>query len=203
MGWRRGGTLDVGVLSLSLVFQAIPSFWLAMLLLLTFGYYIHLFPLRGGISDPGLTPGPNLPYVLSVARHAALPVFTMTLVGSVGYAVLVRSSMIETLGQDYIVTARSKGLREQTILFRHVLRNALLPLVTSLGMRIAGLFGGVVVMELVFSWQGMGLLILEASRGMDYPLMQGVFLFLAVLTIGGNLLADMMCAVVDPRVRMG
>jgi peptide/nickel transport system permease protein len=201
MGWKRGSWLDTGILSASLILRALPSFWLAMILLLIFGYYLDFFPLQGGIADPGLTPGLNAPYILSVIRHATLPIFTMTLAATIGYAVLVRSSMIETLGKDYIVTARSKGLTQRRILFIHVLRNALLPLVTNIGMRLSGLLGGVVVIEMVFSWQGMGLLILEASRAMDYPLMQGAFLLLAIITIASNFLTDMMYVFVDPRIK--
>jgi peptide/nickel transport system permease protein len=145
----------------------------------------------------------NLPYLASVAKHAILPVTTLTVVGIVSNAVLVRTSMIETMGQEYVVVARAKGLHERTILFRHVLRNALLPVVTSLGMRLSGLLGGMVVIETIFSWQGMGMLILDASHSLDYPLMQGIFLLLAILTVSGNLLADLLYGVVDPRVRLG
>jgi peptide/nickel transport system permease protein len=199
--WKRGGRLDVAVLGVSIAFSAIPSFWLALLFLLLFAFYVPILPAYG-MSDPGLVHGLNWPYLSSLARHAALPVGTLTMLGSVQYAILMRSSMIEALGENYIVTARSKGLTERRVLFRHVVRNALLPVVTSLGMRLPGLIGGVVVIESVFSWEGMGQLILSSSRALDYPLMQGVFLLLAALTLAGNLLADVACAALDPRVQL-
>ncbi len=201
-GWHRGGWLDLAMLSLSIVFSAIPSFWMALVLILVFAFYFPLLPAYG-VADAGLRYGLNLPYLSSVARHAVLPVTTLTVVGIVSNAVLVRTSMIETMGQGYVVVARAKGLRERTILFRHVLRNALLPVVTSLGMRLSGLLGGMVVIETIFSWQGMGMLILDASRSLDYPLMQGIFVLLAILTVSGNFLADLLYGIVDPRVRLG
>lgn len=199
--WRRGRWLDYGVLSLAIVFSAVPSFWLALILLLIFGFTWQILPYKG-ITSAGVQAGLNLPYIIDLARHALLPVTVLTLMGAVSYASLVRSSMIETLDHEYITVARAKGVPERLILFRHVLRNALLPLVTSLGMRLAGLVGGMVVIEKVFSWPGMGLLLLDAAAGHDYPLMQGAFLILAILTLGGNLLADLLLGVVDPRVRL-
>ncbi len=199
--WRRGGPLDMTVLGISMVFSSIPSFWFALLLLLLFAFYLPLLP-PYGMAEIGIPRGWNLPFLLSTARHALLPVLSLTVMGIVGYATLVRSSVIETLGQGYIATARAKGLSERQVLFRHVLRNALLPLITSLGMSLAGLLGGVVLIESIFSWKGMGQLILEASRSLDYPLMQGVFLLLAALTLIGNLLADLVYSVFDPRVRL-
>jgi peptide/nickel transport system permease protein len=199
--WRRGSWIDYGVISLAILFSAVPSFWFAMILILLFYFSWNVLP-GMGMTDPSVRAGLNLPYLLSIARHALLPVTVLTVIGLVSYATLVRSSMTETLGQDYVVVARAKGLAERVLLFKHVLRNALLPLVTSLGMRVAGLIGGVVVIEKVFSWQGMGLLLLDAAAGRDYPLMQGAFLVLAVLTILGNLLADVLLVFVDPRVKL-
>ncbi|MBI5028967.1 MAG: ABC transporter permease [Chloroflexi bacterium] len=198
-GWHRGGKIERAILGGAIAFSALPSFWLALLLLLVFAYYAPLFPL-GGMIDPGVSIGLNVPFIASVTRHAILPLVSMTLASIIGYAILVRSSMIEVIGSDYIVVARSKGLNEQKILFRHALRNALLPLVTSIGMKLSALIGGAVIIETIFRWTGMGLLVVESARDMDYPLMQGVFLILASITIVGNLLADVTYSWFDPRV---
>ncbi|HHN93533.1 MAG TPA: ABC transporter permease [Anaerolineae bacterium] len=199
--WKRGGPLDMAVLSTSIVFSAIPSFWFALLLLMVFAFYWPVLPAYG-MTDPNLTPGLNLAYVLSLARHAVLPVGTLATLETMRYAILMRSSMIETLGKPYIIVARSKGLTERMILFRHVVRNAMLPVITSLGMKLPALLGGVVIIESIFSWEGMGQLILTSSRSLDYPLMQGVFLLLAALTLLGNFLADISYALFDPRVEL-
>lgn len=200
-GWHRGGRVEQMILGGAIAFSALPSFWLALLLLLVFAFYIPLFPLYGML-DPGIQPSWSLEFVGNLSQHAFLPLVSMTLAGIIGYAVLVRSSMVEVIGSDYVNVARSKGLNERQILYRHALRNALLPLVTSVGMRLSGLIGGAVIIETIFRWTGMGLLVVEAARDMDYPLMQGVFLVLASITILGNVLADTAYAWFDPRVQL-
>lgn len=199
--WRRGSALEAVVLGASVIFAALPSFWFALLLLLVFAFYIPIFP-AFGMADPILIPGPNWAYILSVLHHAALPVFLMSLTGLVGYAAVVRYSMIDVTGEQYIVVARAKGVPERTLLYKHALRNALLPLVTRLGLSLAGIIGGAVIIETIFSWEGMGLLVVEASRARDYPLMQGTFLILASVTILSNLAADLLYAKLDPRVEL-
>lgn len=198
-GWHRGGTVERAILGGAIGFSALPSFWLALLLQLAFAYYIQLFPLNHMV-DVGIQIGWNLEFLINVAWHSVLPLTSITLAGIISYAILVRSSMIEVIGSDYIDVARAKGLCERQLLFRHALRNALLPLVTSVGMRLSSLIGGVVIIETIFQWTGMGLLTVQAARDMDYPLMQGVFMILATITIVGNLLADVTYAWFDPRV---
>ncbi len=198
-GWHRGGLVERTILGGAIAFSALPSFWLALLLLLVFAYYIPLFPLYGMV-DAGITVGWNLEFFINLAQHAVLPLASMTFAGIISYAILVRSSMVEVIGSDYVNVARAKGLGERQLLFRHALRNALLPLVTSVGMRLSGLIGGAVIIETIFRWTGMGLLVVQAARDMDYPLMQGVFLILASVTILGNVLADVTYAWFDPRV---
>ncbi len=199
--WRRGSALEAVVLGASVVFAALPSFWFALLLLLVFAFYVPIFP-AFGMADPMLIPGPNWSYVLSVLHHAALPVLLMSITGLVSYAAVVRYSMIDVIGEQYIVVARSKGVPEKTLLYKHALRNALLPLVTRLGLSLAGVIGGAVIIETIFSWEGMGLLIVEASRARDYPLMQGTFLILASVTVLSNFAADLLYAKLDPRVQL-
>lgn len=200
-GWQRGGLAERVVLGGAIAFSALPSFWLALLLLLVFAYYWPLFPLYG-MMDPGIKPALSGEFLGSLARHAALPLVTMTMASIIGYAIVVRSSMIEVIGSEYITVARSKGLKEHQVLFRHALRNALLPLVTAIGMRLPGLIGGTVLIETIFRWTGMGLLVVEAARDLDYPLMQGAFLILSLVTILGNFLADILYTCLDPRIQL-
>ncbi len=198
--WRRGGWLDSAVLGAAIVAAALPAFWIALVLSLFLAFYWGVFPAYG-MASPWLRSGWNPSYMLSVAHHAVLPVVSMSIGSAIGYAVLARNSMAETVRQDYVRTARSKGLPENVVMFRHALRNALLPLVTRVGMSMAGLFGGAVLIETIFSWEGMGLLIVEASRSLDYPLMQGTMLIMATVTVISNFIADMAYSRLDPRVR--
>ncbi len=199
--WKRGSAIDAALLGSTIVLSALPSFWFAMLLLLAFAFYYPVLPAYGMI-DPGVTPGFTWEFIGSLSRHAFLPVLILSLMGLVGYAAVVRYSMIDVIGSQYIVVARSKGVPEWRLLYKHALRNALLPLVTRIGMGLAGVIGGAVVIETIFSWEGMGLLVVEAARSFDYPLMQGAFLILATLTLLGNLGADLLYARLDPRVKL-
>ncbi|MDR2090862.1 MAG: ABC transporter permease [Clostridiales bacterium] len=138
--------------------------------------------------------------VMDVAYHSILPLTVISSGGVVGYALTVRNGMIATVSEDYILTARAKGLPERKILFGHAFRNALLPLVTSLGMSLAGIFGGSVLIEKIFSWPGMGQLLLEANDTGDFQLAQAIMLFFAILTIASNFITDLIYHKLDPRV---
>lgn len=197
--WKRGGGLDTLLLSSAIVVSALPAFWIALLLTLFLAFYARIFP-PFGMADPMVQPGFNTRFLLSVAHHAFLPVVSMSIGGIVSYGILVRNSMVETTGEDYVRTARAKGLPPNVVLYRHALRNALLPLVTRIGLSLSGLVGGAVIIETIFSWEGMGLLIVEASRALDYPLMQGTMLMMATITILANLGADLVYSRLDPRV---
>lgn len=198
--WWRGGKLDTSLLALAIIFAAIPNFWFALMLILFFAFSIPIFPPFGMVASH-VNIGFNWVFFKSVAQHAFLPVFTMSIMGMVSYAVLIRNSMIENINADYVRTAKSKGLSSWKVLFRHAFRNALLPLTTRVAMGLATLIGGAVIIETIFSWEGMGLLIVEASRALDYPLMQATMLILAALTITGNFIADIVYVRLDPRVQ--
>ena len=198
--WRRGRFADSALLSAAIVMTAIPSFWFAMVLILIFGFTLRWLP-PFGMMDRGLQMM-SWEMMASVAKHAIMPVTTMAIPGIISYAVLVRNSMVRVIGQDFIRTARAKGASPAVVLYKHAFRNATLPLVTSIGMNLAGLVGGAVVIETIFSWDGMGLLMIEASRSFDYPLMQGVMLILATVTITANFLTDLVYARLDPRVKL-
>lgn len=193
-GWKRGGRIETSLLFLSIITSAVPAFWVALLLIMFFSFSWNILPSQFTTIDPSS--------IISIFKHSILPIFTLATFEAVGYAVLVRNSMVDIIGEDYIRTAKAKGLSSQTVLFKHVFRNASLPLVTSIGLSLAGLVGGTIIIERVFSWDGMGLLLLEASSSYDYPLMQGIMLILATITILANFLTDIVYSKLDPRVQL-
>ncbi|RKX93293.1 MAG: ABC transporter permease [Spirochaetes bacterium] len=200
-GWRNGSKTDRTILSLSLVLYSIPTFAMGILLLLVFGFILLLFPL-GGITTPasGFT---GFMYLKDVLWHMVLPAFSIVLWYVGEYILLTRSSMVEVMDQDYIVTARSKGLRESVILRKHALRNALLPVVTLSGVNFAFAIAGVIEAETVFSWPGIGRLTYDAVMKRDYPLLQGIFLLFAVSVVVANFIVDLIYTRIDPRIKTG
>jgi peptide/nickel transport system permease protein len=198
-GWRRGSKLDVGSLGFGLVLYAMPEFWLGIILLIVFASMLGWFP-TGGI----VTPGANftgIDAVADVANHMALPFLTLTLAFIGEYALIMRSSLLDVMGEDFVNTARAKGLRENDVLRRHVVPNALLPVVTLVALNLGFVVSGAITIETVFSWPGLGLLSFEALRAPDYPLLQGLFLFFSAAVIIANLIADLLYSYLDPRVR--
>jgi len=199
-GWRSGTKTDTVILTISLAMYSIPSFALGLVLLLVFAFLLSIFPL-GGITTPasGFT---GLRQMVDVLWHMILPA-TSVVVWYIGeYVLLTRSAMVEVLGQDYITTARAKGLKESAVLKNHALRNALLPVVTMVGLNLAFAIGGVIEAETVFSWPGVGRLLYDAVMKRDYPLLQGVFLVFAVAVVLANFVVDMIYGFIDPRVKI-
>ncbi|HAA85619.1 MAG TPA: ABC transporter permease [Kosmotogaceae bacterium] len=184
--------------SVAFALNSVPTFWLALLMVMGFAFYLPIFPLQGMIDPLAVTMPERF---FSVLRHAALPWITIFMVTLPSFAVHVRNLTINILGEDFIITAKAKGLKKAQIRKKHVLRNALGPLFSILTLRVAGLVGGSVLIETIFSWRGMGLLVLEASRGSDYPLLQATVLITIILVIVANFVADILQAVFDPRVR--
>jgi len=203
--WRRGSAFDRGSLAVSLALYAMPEFWLGILLLIAFGVGVGplpgLFP-TGGLSTPG-TDMTSLAGVLDVGRHLFLPCLTLTLAYLAEYALVMRSSLLDELGEDYLVTARAKGLRDALVLRRHAVPNALLPTTTLIFLNLGFVVSGAITTETVYSWPGLGLLSYEALRTPDYPVLQGVFLLFSAAVIIANLLADLLYPYLDPRVRTG
>lgn len=189
-------------LSTGLVFLsfAMPSFWLALLLMNLFGVSLHLLPVSGitSIDFEFLSP---LMKVGDVARHLILPVFVSALGGLAGISRYMREGILEVKNADYIRSARARGLSERRVIYRHVLRNALLPIITILGLSIPGLIGGSVIFETIFAIPGMGRLFFESVMGRDYPLIMGLLVLGGIFTLLGNLIADIAYAWADPRVR--
>ena len=176
-----------------------PVFWSGLLLILTFAVIVPIVP-TGGFHD--IARGARgFAYALDVAHHLILPAFTLALIYLALYTRLSRASMLEVMGSDYIRTARAKGLPERTVLFKHALRNALMPTVTIAGLQMSGMFAGAVLVETVFTWPGMGLLAYESILRRDNQLILGVLLMSAVLVILGNMATDLLYRAIDPRIR--
>ncbi len=175
---------------------SVPGFWAGLIAIVIFGVQLGWFPVQGmtsAVGDGG---------VMDVLRHLVLPAGVLAIEAMAALSRYVRSSMSETLAEDYIRTARSKGLSEPRVIFGHGVRNAMLPAITILGLRIPDLVGGAVLIETVFAWPGIGRLGFEAVTQRDYPVILGLLIFTGLLTIVGNLLADLTYSVVDPRVKL-
>jgi peptide/nickel transport system permease protein len=190
----------------SLFFYSMPSFWLGLMLMLVFGLKAHQWGWPIALPPTGMT---SIDYeflslggkIMDRIAHLILPVATLTLVLAAGIARYTRGQMLEVIRQDYIRTARAKGVPERTVMFHHALRNSLIPVITLLGLYLPLLFSGAVFVEVIFSWPGMGRLIVDAIFQRDYPLVMATSFFFAALVVMGNLLADLLYAVADPRIR--
>jgi len=199
---RARRRLDVALTNATLFFYSLPTFWLGLLLLLVFGQWLHWLPV-GGVTDLALHDSMPLGFrLLDRLRHLALPALTLGLVGAAGTARYQRAALLEALGEDYARTARAKGLAEPRVLVDHALRNALLPIVTLLGLALPFLLTGAVVVETVFTWPGLGKLAADAIAGRDYPLVIATTMISSVLVVLGSLLADLLATAADPRVRL-
>jgi peptide/nickel transport system permease protein len=184
---HRGGWIDRLLMAGALAGQAVPIFWLGLILVRVFAVDLKILPVYG---QGGLD-------------HLVLPAITLATIILGRLARLVRSSLLEVLNQDHVRTARAKGLREPRVLLRHGLRNAAMPLITVLGLQMAQLLGGAVVTETIFAWPGVGSLVVEAVFNRDFPTVQGITLVVSIIFVLVNLLVDMGYAALDPRVRLG
>jgi len=197
---RRGTRTDIGLLISVFSFGSCPPFFLAMLLIILFSVKLGAFPI-GGAQSPTGSHANGLEQAIEVMYHLILPSLALVLTHLSGVYFLMRNSMLSVLGEDYIRTAKAKGLRERDILLRHALPNALLPIVTMIAMRLGFLIMGTMFVEVVFAYPGMGNLIYQACMTRDYPLLQGAFLLIMVFVMFFNLAADLLYARLDPRVR--
>ena len=200
--WKRGRWPDMLLLNASTFTTALPSFFIALLLTLFLGFELEWLP---AYTDSNMVASFDWSWeaIMNVAYNAALPVISMALGSIVGYAQTTRNSVISVSNEDFILTARSKGISNGAVLYKHTLRNALLPIVTSFGMSVSGLIGGATVIEQIFNWNGMGTLFLEANNTNDYPLMMGIMLFMSAFALVANLITDLCYGLLDPRVTVG
>lgn len=184
----------------ALIGISMPSFFFGMLLIKIFAVDLQVLPVTGMTTAGSVATG--ISYGLDVARHMILPLIVLTLGSVAGLMRYTRSSMLEVIRQDYIRTARAKGLKEKVVIYKHALRNGMIPVITLLGFWLPGLFSGAFITESIFGWPGIGPIGIAAVSGRDYPLLMGINILFAVLTLVGNLIADVTYAVVDPRIRL-
>jgi peptide/nickel transport system permease protein len=196
--WKARTSLDYASLTISLVAWSIPTFWLGVILL--FWGSNNGMPIAG-MSTPGMSSYPLLTQWGDIARHMFLPTLTYTIVYMGEYMLIMRSSLLDVLSEDYILTAKAKGLSIFQILKDHAIKNAMLPLVTIIAINLGFTVGGVIQIETVFSWPGLGMTTVEALNRRDFPVLQGAFLLIAVAVILSNLLADLAYSYLDPRVK--
>jgi peptide/nickel transport system permease protein len=198
--WRRGGRLDSWLPPALSFLGAFPYFWLAMLVLYLFGFTLHWFPLQHA-RDPDLASGASLTFLGDVVSHAVLPAVAVVLATLGGWMLSMRGAMLAVLGTDAIKLATAKGLPPRRIMWAYAARNALLPSVTSFGMALGFVVGGSLLTEIVFSYPGLGYLLVQAVRNQDTPLMQGLFLMITLSVLAANFLVDLLYIWLDPRAR--
>lgn len=197
---HRNSLLDKGLTVFVFIGFAVPTFWLALLLMYFFGVKLNWLPISG-LHTLGYEAYGKLAQLWDLAKHLILPVLVASFGSLAGVSRYMRSAMLQVIDQDYIVTARAKGLSEHIVIWKHALRNALLPLITLAGFSIPGLIGGSVIFETIFAIPGMGQLFYQSVMARDYPVVMGILVIGAGLTLIGNLLADLGYALADPRIR--
>jgi peptide/nickel transport system permease protein len=229
VAYKRGGKFDSAMALTSLLFYSLPTFWMGMIFIMTFATNLGWFPIGKAYPASWTLPGRwPTPYTMNVTsspqtlniiinvnadntliliggflRHAFLPVLTLTLFQYGGFLLLTRASMLETLTEDYIVTAKAKGVSETKILFRHALKNASLPIITSAAISFGFMLSGAIITETVYTWPGLGSWIWFAISNKDYPALQAIFYIIALCVILANFIADLLYGIIDPRIRYG
>ena len=198
-GWRHGGTLD-RVLPGLMFLQAIPYFFFALILVELLAIKTQVFPSGQGYAD-GLIPGWHWDFISSALYHSVLPALTIVLTSIAGWMLQMRNVMITTVGEDYVIAAQAKGLPNRRVIYTYAARNALLPQLQGFGLAVGFVVSGAIVMEIVFGYPGIGLLLLNAVTSNDYPLMQAIFLVITFAVLLANLVVDMIIVVADPRAR--
>jgi peptide/nickel transport system permease protein len=211
---KRYSKTDTAITVFSYVGFSFPTFWLGLMLIVLFAGVLHLLP-AGGMWDPRTSPpfastqywvylgAQPLSALVDLGRHLILPVTTLVVVSVAADSRFIRASMIDALNRDYVRTARAKGVPERTVWTRHALRNALLPVITNVALELPLLFTGAIVTETIFSWPGMGQQFIIAVQNFDYPVLMGILVITAVLVVAANLLADILYAIIDPRISYG
>jgi len=199
--YKRGTKVDTWGTNICMFIRSTPHFWLGMLLLLAFAYYWPIFPLFGALT-PGVQHENSFEFLKDLLFHYTLPLTTL-LVRQIGmYVLYMRNSTVEVLGEDYMVTAKAKGVSKKSIMFKHAARNAMLPMVTITAMRFGFMVNGAILTETVFSLPGTGRLIYQSIMNDDFFLLQGTFFIISITVLAANLVADLLCAWLDPRIKM-
>ncbi|WP_425954798.1 ABC transporter permease [Xylanimonas sp. McL0601] len=199
IGWNRGSRADV-IVPISTFFSTVPYFWMGLIAIAVFGSNLGWFPTSHAYGQ-GTVPAWNLDFILEVIHHGTLPAMTIVIASLGGWILGMRNMMITILDEDYVTVAQAKGLPARRVLSRYASRNAVLPQIQSFALALGFIVGGTLVMELVFSYPGVGKMLLDATAAKDYPLMQGLFLIITLTVLVANILADVAYAVLDPRTR--
>jgi peptide/nickel transport system permease protein len=219
VAYKRGTWIDSLNVSFALTVYSLPVFWMGLIFLMIFAGHLHWFPLAGAFPREWLLTGkwpqplasfnifglkvtiPSFVEIFERIRHAFLPLLTLTLFQYGGWLLLTRATMIEVLTEDYILTARAKGVKTRTMLLKHALKNASLPLITSAALSFGFMFSGAIITETVYTWPGMGTFIWTAIATLDYPVLQAVFFIIALCVIVANFIADLTYGTIDPRIK--
>ena len=197
---HRGSRTDTTTVVGSLVLWSLPTFWTGLLLVFLLGVWFHVFPISG-IATPGVTYSSPFGAPLDVARHLVLPTITLALVDIGQFVLITRSTLVDVLTEDFITTAKAKGMSRRRVVWRHGLRNAMLPIVTASALYVSLVVGGAIQVETVFSWPGIGQAVYQAVANRDYPMLQGAFLVLTLSVVLFNYLADLLYFRLDPRIK--
>lgn len=198
--WKRGTRVDIVGLSVSLILYSMPTFWVAIIMVMIFAVYWQIFPL-GGMGMPGTYYSSAWAELASQLRYMFLPTITFALILIGEYVLIMRSSLLEVMREDYMLTARAKGVNNRNLLLKHAMPNAMLPVVTLIAINLGFIVGGAIQIETVFSWPGLGRLMYTALTNRDYPVLQGLFLLITIAVIGANFCADILYRYLDPRVK--
>jgi peptide/nickel transport system permease protein len=199
--YKRGTKIDTWGTNICMFIRSTPHFWLGMILLLAFAYYMPIFPLFGALT-PGVQHENSFEFIKDLLFHFTLPLTTLLLRQIGMYVLYMRNSTVEVLGEDYMVTAKAKGVSKMSIMFRHAARNAMLPMVTVTAMRFGFMVNGAILTETVFSLPGTGRLIYQSIMNDDFFLLQGAFFIISITVLVANLVADLICAWLDPRIKI-
>jgi len=199
--YKRGTKVDTWGTNICMFIRSTPHFWLGMLLLLAFAYYWPIFPLFGALT-PGVEHENSFEFLKDLLFHYTLPLTTLLLRQIGMYVLYMRNSTVEVLGEDYMVTAKAKGVPKMSIMFKHAARNAMLPMVTVTAMRFGFMVNGAILTETVFSLPGTGRLIYQSIMNDDFFLLQGTFFIISITVLAANLVADLICAWLDPRIKI-
>lgn len=199
IGWCRGSRADV-IVPISTFFSTVPYFWLGLIAIAVFSTMLGWFPASHAY-DKGSSPEFSWDFISQVIAHGALPVITIVIASLGGWILGMRNMMLTVLDEDYITVAQAKGLPNRRVLWKYAARNAVLPQLSSFALSLGFIVGGTIVMEMVFSYPGVGKLMLDATNAKDYPLMQGLFLIITLAVLCANILADIAYAILDPRTR--
>jgi len=202
---KRGSIIDSSLVTTSLTTFSLPTFWIGLVLIFVFSYTLGWFPAAGSTppiwADPRYGPKNIIEYAAGKLQHLFLPAVTLTLFFYGGFLLLTRATMMESLSEDYITTARAKGLPERTVLYKHALKNASLPLVTAAALQFGFLLSGAIITETVFSYDGLGKWLYDAIYAHDGPVIQAMFYIIALMVVLANFASDLMYGLLDPRIK--